>query len=213
MYLWAVSIDGEQTVRGNKADLDISFSDIWDNLDGALIFHFEGLYDQQLGFFTDLNYIALDPKESTPAGDVEIDFTEILFEFGGYYRFTRGIHAIDALLGLRYSSMDIDVDLPGPLPELDQSEDWVDPFVGLRWSWQMAEKWGAQLRGDLGGFGIGSDFTWNLYALVNYHPWKHVGIFGGYRVLDQDYSTGSGNNEFAFDATMQGPVVGLNITW
>ncbi|MGE5238372.1 MAG: hypothetical protein ACM3ON_06185 [Chloroflexota bacterium] len=42
MYLWAVSIDGEQTVKGNKVDLDVSFSDVWGNLNGALIFHFEG---------------------------------------------------------------------------------------------------------------------------------------------------------------------------
>ena len=52
MYLWAVSIDGDQTVKGNDVDLDISFSDIFDNLNGALTFHFEGLYQQRWGFFT-----------------------------------------------------------------------------------------------------------------------------------------------------------------
>src|SRR5210317_1924724 len=50
MYLWAVSIDGDQTVKGNKVDLDVSFSDIWDNLNGALTFHFEGVHKQRWGF-------------------------------------------------------------------------------------------------------------------------------------------------------------------
>ena len=53
----------------------------------------------------------------------------------------------------------------------------------------------------------------NLVGLVDFKPWKHVSLFGGYRALYQDYSTGSGNNKFAFDATMQGPILGLNIIW
>src|SRR5210317_195958 len=60
MYLWAVSIDGDQTVKGVDVDLDVPFSDIFDNLNGALTFHFEGLYQQRWGFFADLNYIVLE---------------------------------------------------------------------------------------------------------------------------------------------------------
>ena len=207
MYLWAVSIDGDQTVKGNKVDLDIPFSDIFDNLKGALTFHFEGLHKQRWGFFSDLNYIVLEMDD----GPVDIDFTQILFELAGFYRITEGAHTIDGLGGLRYSSMDVDLDLPGP--NVDQGKDWVDPYLGLRWRWKFAEKWGTDLRGDIGGFGIGSDITWNLVGMVNFKPWKHVGLFGGYRALYQDYSTGSGDNKFKFDATMHGPVLGLNITW
>ena len=207
MYLWAVSIDGDQTVKGNKVDLDIPFSDIFDNLKGALTFHFEGLHKQRWGFFSDLNYIVLEMDD----GPVDIDFTQILFELAGFYRITEGAHTIDGLGGLRYSSMDVDLDSPGP--DVDQGKDWVDPYLGLRWQWKFAEKWVNDLRGDIGGFGIGSDITWNLVGMVNFKPWKHVSLFGGYRALYQDYSTGSGNNKFKFDATMHGPVLGLNITW
>ena len=207
MYLWAVSIDGDQTVKGNEVDLDVPFSDIFDKLNGALTFHFEGLHKQRWGFFSDLNYIVLEMDD----GPVDIDFTQILFELAGFYRITEGAHTIDGLGGLRYSSMDVDLDSPGP--DVDQGKDWVDPYLGLRWQWKFAEKWGTDLRGDIGGFGIGSDITWNLVGMVNFKPWKHVSLFGGYRALYQDYSTGSGNNKFKFDATMHGPVLGLNITW
>ena len=213
MYLWAISIDGDQTVKGVKVDMDVPFSEIFDSLNGALTFHFEGLHKQRWGFFTDLNYIVLNPEESTPLGDIDIDFTEIMFELAGFYRITEGTHTIDGLGGLRYSSMDVDLDLPGPLPDVDGREDWVDPDIGLRWQWKFAENWGTNLRGDIGGFGIGSDLTWNLAGLVAFKPWKHVSLFGGYRALYQDYSTGSGDKKFAFDATMHGPVLGLNITW
>jgi hypothetical protein len=209
MYLWAVSIDGDQTVKGVDVDLDVPFSEIFDKLKGALTFHFEGLYKQRWGFFSDLNYIVLEMDD----GPVDIDFTEILFELAGFYRFTDGAHAIDGFGGLRYSSMDVDLDLPSPLPNVDQGKDWVDPYLGLRWQWSFAEKWGTDLRGDIGGFGIGSDITWNLVGMVKFKPWKHVGLFGGYRALYQDYSTGSGDNKFEFDATMHGPLLGLDITW
>jgi hypothetical protein len=209
LYLWAASIDGDQTVKGKDVDLDVSFSDIFDNLDGALTFHFEGIHRQRWGFLTDLNYIVLGMDD----GPVDIDFTEIMFELAGFYRITKGAHAIDGLGGLRYTSMDVELDLPGPLPDLDERKDWVDPFIGLRWQWNFAEKWGTKLRSDIGGFGIGSDLTWNLAGLVDFKPWEHVGLFGGYRVLYQDYSSGSGDHKFAYDATMYGPVLGLNITW
>jgi len=213
MYLWAVSIDGDQTVKGNKVDLDVPFNEIFDNLNGALTVHFEGLYQQRFGFFTDLQYIVLGPKQSTPIGDIDIDFTETLFELGGYYRFNQGQHSFDALVGGRYTNMDVELDFHGPLPKTDQSKNWVDPFIGARWNWKFAEKWGLNLRGDIGGFGIGSDLTWNLVGLVGFKPWKHVAILGGYRALYQDYSTGSGSSKFAFDATMQGPILGVNINW
>jgi len=209
MYLWAVSIDGDMTVKGNKVEMDVPFSDIFDSLDGAVTFHFEGVHRQRLGFFSDLNYIKLSPDD----GAIDIDYTQILFEFGGLYRYTRGAHAFDGLAGLRYSYMDAELDFPGPLPNIDQSVDYTDPFFGVRWQWQMAEKWGLRLRGDVGGFGIGSDSTWNLVGLVDFKPWQHVALVGGYRALYQDYSKGSGSNKFEFDATMRGPILGLNITW
>ena len=76
MYLWAVSIKGDQTVNGIDADLDISFSEIFDKLQGALTFHFEGVRKQSWGFFTDLNYINLKPED----GKIDINFEQILAE-------------------------------------------------------------------------------------------------------------------------------------
>ena len=209
MYLWAVSIDGDQTVKGIDVDLDVSFDEILDKLNGALTFHFEGLYKQRWGFFSDLNYIRLDMDD----GPVDIDFTQTLFEIAGFYRITRGSHAIDGLGGLRYSAMDVELDLPNPLDNVDQRKDWVDPYIGVRWRWKFAEKWATRLKGDFGGFKVGSDRTWNLVGMVDFKPWEHAGLFGGYRALYQDYSTGSGNHRFSFDATMHGPILGLTVKW
>ena len=214
MYLWAASIDGNMTVKGIKVDVEESFSDIVSDLDGALMFHFEGIYQQQWGFFADLMYIRLNPDdESTPIGDISIDYEQTLAELGGFYRYTAGAYAIDGLGGLRYSSLKGELGLPSPLPDVDQRKDWIDPFLGARWIWNFSDKWGLRLRGDMGGFSLGSRLAWNAIGLITFKPWKHVAFGGGYRALYQDYSTGSGRNKFRYDATMYGPILGLDITW
>jgi len=65
------------------------------------------------------------------------DFTEILFELAGFYRITKGAHAIDGLGGLRYTSMDVEFDLPGQPPDADGRKDRVDCFIGLRSKWRF----------------------------------------------------------------------------
>ncbi len=49
--------------------------------------------------------------------------------------------------------------------------------------------------------------------MIYYQPWKHVGLFGGYRALYIDYEDGSGANLFKFDFTMHGPLLGFDIRW
>ena len=41
VYLWALGMDGTMTVRGQEAPVDVSFSDIVDNLEMAFSTHFE----------------------------------------------------------------------------------------------------------------------------------------------------------------------------
>ena len=214
MYLWAASIDGNVTVEGIKVNVEESFSDIVSNLDGAFMFHFEGLYQQQWGFFAGLMYISLSPDdESTPLGDVSIDLEQTLAEFGIFHRWTIGNHAIDGLGGYRYTSLKGKLGTPAGFPNFDQQEDWVDPFFGARWIWRFSDKWGLRLRGDIGGFGLGSDQALKAIGLITFKPWRHVDFGGGYRALYQDYSTGSGRRKFSYDATMYGPILGLDITW
>jgi hypothetical protein len=99
------------------------------------------------------------------------------------------------------------------LPSQTSRQDWVDPIIGARYIWTICDQWKLNLRGDIGGFGVGSDFTYNAIGLVEYKPWKHVSFLGGYRVLYQNYKDGSGIDEFKFDVTMHGPVLALNFTW
>lgn len=145
--------------------------------------------------------------------------------FGQDYR--NGI-SIDAFGGARVSSVGIDqtlttltsIALPngtvlesGQTRSLDDSQVWVEPFVGLRTNLRLGENWELLLRGDVGGFGVSdSDFSWQVVAGVGYRwyydAWS-LGLFGGYRALGQDYSDG----EFVWDVVTHGPILGFSINF
>jgi hypothetical protein len=86
-----------------------------------------------------------------------------------------------------------DVEVPGVTlagfdDDFEETIDWVDLNVGLRARVDLTDRISLGLRGDVGGFGIGSasDFTWQAMGLVNYRLGDHWILSGGYRALGYD---------------------------
>ena len=69
------------------------------------------------------------------------------------------------------------------------------------------------MRGDIGGFGLGSQFTWQAIATYNWFLFQHDGLtvdgYAGWKALSVDYDEGTGVGRYEFDALQQGPVLGL----
>ncbi len=119
------------------------------------------------------------------------------------------------LFGLRYYDMDADITFSGSvlgLPfnlRVKDGETWVDPVVGLLYRRPLGKKWTVDLEGDIGGFGVGSDFAWNFVFGFNYHFNKTVSAVMGGRVLDVDFT----ETGFTYDATIYGLNLGLGFTF
>jgi hypothetical protein len=196
LYLWGVSISGDQTIGPITAPLDLDFDDIFEKLEGVFTLNFEAMHNNRLGFLVDFSWIDIGDEQSLPSGaKLKVDFTNTLAEVDGLYRIASGEHNIDILLGLSVS------------------QDWVDPIIGARWWWNFADRWGLVVRGDIGGFGVGADFTWQALALVDWQPFKNVSFVGGYRALYQDFEDNSSSKAFEYEATLHGPLLGVNIKW
>ena len=90
---------------------------------------------------------------------------------------------------------------------------WVDPVVGARLRHQFAPAWNLVVSGDVGGFGVGSKFSWQAIAALDYEfsRTKSVAWSGmlGYKALSVDYSKGSGLSHYEYDMTMYGPIFGI----
>jgi hypothetical protein len=108
--------------------------------------------------------------------------------------------------------MDTDLKLDAglsPSVKGSDTEDWIDPMIGLRIEHQITEKWVALARADIGGFGVGSDFSWQAFGAIGYRWRPNAAILAGYRYLDIDYDS----NGFTFDAATAGIMIGLQWTF
>jgi hypothetical protein len=214
LYLWMVDMEGDIGIGPVDTGVNVPFGDIFDNLEAVFTFHFEGLHRSNWGFFLDYSYLDISASESMDPLKLTIDMLSVIAEAGGYYRFDNGPHVFDVLGGVRYTKLEPEITFTTPpLPPFNRTEDWVDPIVGIRYIYNFNEKWMLALRGDIGGFGVGSDFTWNAIGLIQWQPWKYAGILAGYRALDQDYETGSGADRFKYDMRLSGPVIAANFVW
>ena len=215
-YLWAVTIDGNMTSGTDRVPVKVPFSDLFDNLESAFIVHFEGMHKSNWGFLIDIDYLDVSNGVNLP-GPIDIpanvDFDATLAEFSGLYRIDQGDHSYDLIAGLRYTKLENKVTVTSGPTLVDASADWLDPLIGVRWRWGFADQWSLVARGDAGGFGIGSDIALQGLAIIDWQPFKYVSFLAGYRAIYQDYEDGSGPDLFRFDATMHGPLLGVNFRW
>lgn len=212
-YLWAVNLEGDATVRGINNLVDLKFDDIFDNLEEAFIIHFEALHENTWGFLVDIDYLNISQTGQIAISEIDLTVKETIAEFDWFYRITREVHQFDIVAGLRYNNVKLKYDFISLPFSNNMRENWLDPIVGVRYRYQPGSQWGLQLRGDIGGFGVGSDFTWQTIGLIDYQPWKYVSLIGGYRALSLDYETGGGRNKFEYDVIIHGPVLGINFRW
>jgi hypothetical protein len=231
-YLWAIAMDGNVPVKGFEADVNMSFSDIWDQLNFALMLAYEARKGNW-GLWGDTIYANLqDNNVSGPLGLTDIDPTVNAFwqGLGGFYRLgtwdladapgkKRPSVTVDAYAGARYTYLDLKLDFNGAFQgrvnDVSDNKSWVEPLLGVRTIWDLSERWTITAAGDIGGVAFGSDFAWDAFGLIGYRfslfGEDNARVLAGYRALSQDYTDGSGRNKFKWDITMHGPILGLDI--
>lgn len=69
------------------------------------------------------------------------------------------------------------------------------------------DRWSLTGYGDIGGFGLGSDITWQLSAGASYEFTKSVSGVFGYRIFYADYDKSS----FLYDMKSEGLYAGVGI--
>jgi hypothetical protein len=214
-YLWGAGLTGTLGAGGVDIDMDASFSDILSNLDLGFMATYRGdIHDDWL-VAVDGIYIGLGGRGRGPNGllqsRVELDQTVVELDVGR--KLAPGIALI---AGARYVDMTSELKTRGPLGNtvtFRTDADWIDPVLGLIASTDISEKGSASLRADVGGFGVGSELTWQVVGSLGYQMTPMLSIVAAYRHLDMDYDSGSGPGEFRFDAAMSGPALGVTFCW
>ena len=86
---------------------------------------------------------------------------------------------------------------------------WFDPYVGLRGRYNFNKVFYTALRGEIGGFGVGSDLMWEVEGVIGINLTRCIFTEVGYRALSVDYE----NDGLLFDTITHGPQITTGITF
>ena len=217
-YGWALSVDGNATIRGNLTEVDQGFDDILDQLSFVVEVRTEA-WKGRWGTVLDLTYSRLEADAQVGPISVESESELGLVLIGAMHRFVdqevnadgSGGIKVDGIFGVAYTTMDTELDFP-TAPGISGNEDWFDPVFGLRTNWNFSENWAGQLESVIGGFELfnGADLFTMFTVLIGREFGEDKRFYFGWRSLDLDYDKGS---TFELDLRLSGPIVGLAWTF
>jgi hypothetical protein len=209
LYGMVPMIQGDAQVGNLQVDVDTNMSDFFDNLKfGAMAAY--RIENDLWSFAGDLTYMNLGQSQSTQQGRASAGLDVDQFTFMGTAGRRITPH-LEALFSLAYFdvSADLRVRLLQQVRTASRDASWVDPLVGLNYEIPVSGKWRFTLRGDVGGFGIGSDLTWHALTKLSYQQSERFSWYVGYRALAYDYEDGKGRNYQNYDLVQHGPGAGI----
>jgi hypothetical protein len=74
---------------------------------------------------------------------------------------------IDFLAGVRFWTLDAQLDVPALGVSASRDVNFADPILAARTRIRLADRWSMTAYGDVGGFGVGSERTGQIMAAVN----------------------------------------------
>jgi len=212
-YLWMSAVDANVGVGPVDSSLDMSFSDILDDLDAAFIGHLEIGQGAWSGF-ADFIYMSMSPEAEIGPVKFNTKLKNRIAEAGAAYALSdSGSSRFELLGGVRYMSMETNISLPGApaggATVLDET--LTDFFAGVRLANKLSDRWTLRMRADVGTGS--SDLVWHATAMLDYAFSRSLSGLIGYKVLDYDYEDGTGAGRRKIDMTMDGPALALTFSW
>ena len=211
IYLWGAGIGGESTTG---QDVDVSFSDILDNLDFGIM----GSLEARKGpwaIFGDGIYLNISDDDNAAVGPgipamADVDIKGIVLGAAvGYDVVSTAESRLNTFAGVRYLDMDTTVNLSlgsGSQRVNDDFENW-DGIIGVRGTYALSDSWDLFYYGDIGTGD--TDLTWQV-ALAADYKFDNWTLTFGYRHLAWEDLNDSAT---LTDVNFSGPFVGAKFTF
>ena len=211
-YLWAASTHAKiKTPQGETIRVRQSFRDLLSDLKFAAMGTFEARRHRFV-VVSDLIYLHLGAGASGQLGpiplksDVDLKLLSST-NMVGYRVVDKGPMFLDLLAGVRFTRQQLDIGLT--IANLEFGRDFnktsVGPVFASRFRAPLSGRWGAALYGDIGGFGVSSNFSWQLMGTVQYDLSSHWRLAAGWR----HFSVHDERRGFDVHLGFDGPVVGV----
>jgi hypothetical protein len=200
-YLAGVSLTGETTIGQLQATVDADA--ILDNIEFAFMAYVEAM-KRDWGVGLDVIYAELSVPLSDPSGELSTTM--------GTYSATL-IRQITpqtrAYVGARWNSLSAEIFVSGTAGDSKSDKDWVDPVLGGSVNRAINERWRFGVVGDVGGFGLGSRLSGQLWPNLFLNIAENGRLGLGYRLLYVNYRDDEGARYFEYDVLTHGPTFGF----
>ncbi|MEW6998152.1 hypothetical protein AADZ86_10640 [Colwelliaceae bacterium BS250] len=213
-YIWAAANDGKSGAYGtlpngmpfeSVSDIDISFSDLAEELDFGTMFNFTASNGDWLLYseVTVLNiFDAKPPQPGTSDISVEIG-GEIVDVAAGHRILARDNFNLYGYVGARYFNLEVDVE-SNNLGTISTGDDFVDPFIGVHAKWQINNTFGLQGRLEVGGLDDQPSENTLVSVVLDHNLNENWSLKYFYRMMKVDYK----DNGFIYEMEVTGPGIG-----
>jgi hypothetical protein len=212
-YLWAPITTGEAVVNGEGQGIDTKPSDLLSSLNMAGMLYFEAA-NPNWSISADLLFVNLKNDVTIPLAEPQAGALDVKMTSFGAYGMWRAAQWFEIGVGGRFTSTNTELTAAadGTNPEVDETADssFFDPLIVYRFTVPMKnEKWNLGLRGDLGGFGVGSSFTYLVYPYAGYQFSHLFELTLGYRASGLDFEDGNGGDLQKLNLSLHGVQLGF----
>lgn len=218
-YLWMISLDGDASIGRIDTDVDVPFRDALQDLSfGAMLLG--TVRRGRLGLAVDAVFARVSSDETVGPFDLDLRSDLGQVAIAPFYRILEHRYGetatgrplrffVEPLAGARINWLRGEIQVRGGR-QVDQTELWVDPIVGVRTGLDLSERFAVFAEGDIGGVVTGADLAWNLQAHLAYRTelfGREAILSAGYRAYAFDYESG----RFEVDVIQHGPIIGTAI--
>jgi hypothetical protein len=212
-YMSTVGVNGTVGVDHKTTQMNVPWNKFKHYIQSGYALALEVRNDRHAVFFNG-TYLKLDDdgtlrnEKATVYVDATLQISNM--ELAYSYRLAKEAgYAFDVFAGARYWRFKTDLDVVIPVAGYQNSysdtEQWVDPIIGFVFKPALTKNLSLMVRGDVGGFGVGSHFTWKGWGAFNYQFTRNIGGQLGYSYTSLNYS----KNGFTSNIDMQGAYGGI----
>ena len=209
-YLWIAGINGTAGIRDLEVAVDSGLTDDNVKLNSGFMGAFEARKNRWV-LLTDIQYSNLGTDRPNPGilfSSASADFKTFILDPEVGYRVAENVEArrsVDVFGGVRWWHLETNLHFAAGIlaaREATASRGWLDAIGGVRGKAFLSKSLFVAGKFDLGGGG--SKFTYQLFGIGGWQVHPKVALIGGYRVLHTNYD----KDDFLFDMTLSGPVIG-----
>lgn len=210
VFMAGTSGDAVLGITG-PSEIDLKFGDVLENLQFAFMLRGEA-YKGNWGIMVDYSYLKLGSEFDTPQEILrDITFKQSIFELFASRKFEKDWGVIHLFGGIRVWNYNMELAFQNiQISRITRKQDWVDPTIGGRIYYNVSDRFIAGLRADMGGFGLGSKFAFNLQPGIGYQFSDVFSLMLQYKYLYADFDNDKeGIDYFEIDSSTYGPLLGL----